>query len=386
MKPSNRSTLTFAHRGRTIAAWSITPRPAGKSSRTSLTIVALACGAALVATSAQALTFETINDPADPPFPPPPATGGVTFTNLMGINSSDLIAGFYGSGQAGDPNTGFLLTLPNTFTPDNFPGFPQTQITALNDIGTRTGYTYPTNLGVAFDTQFGFYEQGGVFHMVNNPETPNCGGTPNPCDPGVIKENQLIGVNNSDLAVGFYNDIHGDSHGYTYDITTNTFSTDINDPFAVSTVTAAINNSDEIAGFYTDAGGVTHGFLDNGGTFTTVNAPGASETQLLGLNDHGLAVGFDVVNGVMNGILFNSALDVFTTINPPGSQGTTLNGLNDLNQIVGFYVDAAGNTDGLLITGIPEPATWAMVIAGFVGLGSVARHRRRNGAIPLISA
>jgi hypothetical protein len=97
------------------------------------------------------------------------------------------------------------------------------------------------------------------------------------------------------------------------------------------------------------------------------------------LNDQGLAVGFDVVNGVMNGILFNSALDVFTTINPPGSQGTTLNGLNDLNQIVGFYVDAAGNTDGLLITGIPEPATWAMVTAGFVGLGSVARHRRRRG-------
>jgi hypothetical protein len=39
----------------------------------------------------------------------------------MGINSSgDMIAGFYGSGQAGDPNTGFLLTLPNTFKPENF--------------------------------------------------------------------------------------------------------------------------------------------------------------------------------------------------------------------------------------------------------------------------
>ena len=92
--------------------------------RAGIAVAALAaCGAALAPTGAQAgdYSFETINDPADKPFPPPPATGGVTFTNLMGITSNgDLIPGFYGSGQAGDPNTGFVLTLPSkTFTPDN---------------------------------------------------------------------------------------------------------------------------------------------------------------------------------------------------------------------------------------------------------------------------
>ena len=71
----------------------------------------------------------------------------------------------------------------------------------------------------------------------------------------MITENQLIGVNNANLAVGFYNDIHGDSHGYTFDIATKTFSPDINFPGAVSTVTAAINNSDDITGFYTDSTG-----------------------------------------------------------------------------------------------------------------------------------
>ena len=83
----------------------------------------------------------------------------------------------------------------------------------------------------------------------------------------VITENQLIGVNNANLAVGFYNDIHGDSHGYTYNIPTNTFSPDILFPGAVSTVTAAINNSDEIAGFFTDSSGVVHGFIENGHGF-----------------------------------------------------------------------------------------------------------------------
>jgi len=383
MKPSNRSTPTFAHQGCGIAAWltgkaSLTPRRAPKSSHSPApAIIALACGAALVATTAQAASFVTINDPADKPFPFP---NGVTFTNLLGINNSGLIDGFYGSGQAGDPNKGFFLTLPNMFTPENFPGSAQTQMTGLNNTGTAVGYLYKTNNGVPVDNQFGFYEQGGVFTEVNNPKTP----TSPP--PGILIENQLLGVTDKNIAVGFYNDASGNSHGYTYDIATKAFSADINDPFAVSTVAAAINNSGEIDGFYTDSKGVIHGFLDKGGVFSTVDPLGSTETELLGLNDEGIAVGLDVVGGVMHGIVFNSVLDTFTTLDPPGNSATTLNGINDLNQIVGFYVDAAGNTDGLLVTGIPEPATWAMMFAGFIGLGGVALHRRRKGAIPPLSA
>jgi hypothetical protein len=348
-----------------------------------------ACGPALAPTGAQAAgySFETINDPADKPFM------GATFTNLMGITSNgDTIPGFYGSGQAGDPNTGFVLTLPSkTFTPDNasFPGLSppfhvaQTQITAINGNGTTfTGYTYPTNNGVPVDFQFGFYEQGGVFHMVNNPKTPDCS-VSGACDSGVITENQLIGVNNANLAVGFYNDRHGDSHGYTYNIATNTFSADINDPNAVSTVTAAINNSDEIAGFFTDkTTGAIEGFIKNGVDFTTVSAPGAAETQLLGINDNGLAVGFDCIvagctSGPMHGIIYNIATKTFTTLDPQGSMGTTFNGLNDRGQIVGFFVDAAGNTDGLLANPVPEPTTWIMMLTGFIGLGWLGLRRSR---------
>jgi PEP-CTERM motif len=349
-----------------------------------------ACGAALAPVGAQAAgySFQTINDPADLAF------NGVTFTNLMGITSNgDTIPGFYGSGQAGDPNTGFVLTLPSkTFTPDNasFPGLSppfhvaQTQITAVNGNGTTfTGYTYPTNNGVPVDFQFGFYEQGGVFHMVNNPKTPDCS-VSGACDSGVITENQLIGVNNANLAVGFYNDIHGDSHGYTYDITTNTFSADVNDPNAVSTVTAAINNSDEIAGFFTDkTTGAIQGFIDNGGSFSTVSAPGAAETELLGINDNGLAVGFECAvagcsGGPQHGIIYNIATKAFTILDPAGSTATTLNGLNDAGEVVGFFVDAAGNTDGLLGTPVPEPATWLMILAGFAGLGCVGLRRSRR--------
>ena len=307
----------------------------------------------------------------------------------MGITSNgDTIPGFYGSGRAGDPNTGFVLTLPKTFTASNatFPGLvppfnaAQTQMTAINGNGTTfTGYTYPTNTGVATDFQFGFYEQGGVFHMVNNPKTPDCG--MGVCDPGVITENQLIGVNNANLAVGFYNDIHGDSHGYTFNIATNTFSTDINDPLAVSTVTAAINNSDEIAGFFTDSSGVIHGFIDNGGSFSTVDPAGATETELLGLNDKGIADGFAMIGGFQHGILYNSLTKMFTILDPPGSTQTTLNGLNNAGDVVGFFVDAVGNTDGTLGTPVPEPTTWVMILTGFIGLGWLGLGRSRRSQV-----
>src|SRR5579863_1987214 len=298
-------------------------------------------------------SFETINDPADPAFQ------GATFTNLLGVNNFGEIAGFYGSGQAGDPNKGFLLTgddglkpewsdlfapdRPTIFTPENFPGSAQTQMTGINDRGVQVGYFYNTNNGVAFDNQFGFYLKDGVYTEVNNPNTP----TSPP--PGVLIENQLIGINDFNIAVGFYNDTSGHSHGYTYDINNGKFSADINDPNGVSTVAAAINNSGEIAGFYTDSSGATHGFMDNYGQFTTLDAPGASVTELLGLNDFGMAVGFDVVNGAMHGVIFNSRTDTFTTLDDPNGIGaTTLNGINDRGDIVGFYVDSHGNTDGLL--------------------------------------
>jgi hypothetical protein len=307
-------------------------------------------------------SFETFDDPVDISFA---ATQNIpTFTNLLGINNEGLIAGFYGSGNPGDPNQGFLLTPTGTFTPEDFPPTSQnpvtgnevlqTQMTGLNDNGVEVGYFYNTNNGVPVDNQFGFYLKDGVFIEVNNPNTPGLFGNTGP-NTGVLTENQLIGVNDFNIAVGLYLDKFGTSHGYTYDINTGQFSANIDDPNANSgapggTVTAAINNNGDIAGFYTDTGGVIHGFLDNNGIFTTVDAPRASETELLGLNDLGIAVGFDIVKGVMHGIIYNTNTHTFTTLDGPHAVSTVLNGINDEGEIVGFYSTADGNTHGLLAT------------------------------------
>jgi hypothetical protein len=306
--------------------------------------------------------FMTIDDPADP-----------TFNQLLGINNSGLITGYFGSGAAGHPNQGYTIAAPyTTFVPQNFPGSVQTQVTGLNNIGTTVGFWSNTNNGVGLDSNFGFTQTSLVFANVNNPNTATT--------PPVF--NQLLGVNDSNLSVGFYTDAAGVTHGYTHPVGTSTFSPDINDPNAGTgagqgTTAAAINNAGEIAGFYVDAAGTTHGFIDNGGTFTTVDEPGATFTQLLGLNGNGQAVGDFISGGVMHGLLFNVAADSFQTLDDPNGT-TTLNGINDNGSIVGFFTDTNGNTNGLLATFIPEPGPLLVLGGGMLGVALLRRRRERK--------
>ena len=273
----------------------------------------------------------------------------VTFNQLLGINNEGLIAGYFGSGAAGHPNKGYLLHPPygqRNYTNENFPHSVQTQVTGLNDNGVTVGFWSSMNTASMANNNFGFWEQNGRFH---NADFPTGDAASPPVD-------QLLGVNDHDVAAGFWTDAQGNNHGYEYNIRTHRFSVVI-DPYApsASLTAAAINKRGDVAGFYTNPRtGNTDGFLKVGRGFRDLAVPGASSTMALGVNDHDEVVGTYTVgtgsSAVMHGFTWKPGQGFRTVDDPHGMGTTTINGVNNAGDLVGFYVDAAGNTDGFLAT------------------------------------
>ncbi|HTU09090.1 MAG TPA: CHRD domain-containing protein [Trebonia sp.] len=297
----------------------------------------------------QAYNFVTLDNAKDP-----------TFNQLLGINNHGTIAGYFGMGAPGHPNQGYLLYPPygqGNYVDENFPGSMQTQVTGLNDNGITVGFWSSMNNATMVNDNHGFYRlSDGSFHTADFPAT-------SPASPPV---DQLLGVNDTDVAVGFWTDSASTNHGYEYNIKSDTYSpvTDPNAPTA-SLTAAAINNRGDVAGIYTNpANGTTDGFLKKGGQFIDLAVPGAVMTQALGVNDHD-----EVVGTYQTGTLEGARLHGFTWTQGGGFQTvedpdvlpsslpginngeTTINGVNDEGDLVGFYFDGnTGFTHGFLAT------------------------------------
>jgi uncharacterized membrane protein len=309
---------------------------------------ALALGVAVLAfTPLSALadgttyTFQTVISPGDP-----------AFTQLLGINNSQTIAGYFGDGTI-VPNNGFTLVLPSSFTPENFPGAVQTQVVGINGAGETVGF-YIDSMGV----QHGFTDIGGTFKSVSNPLTTTV--------------TQLLGVNNSGRAAGYWTDAAGNFHPFTWvpgAFTPITFAGE------VSAQATGVNNAGMVVGFNMTSPATSVGFLDKSGVFTFLQFPGSVFTQALGLNNAGQVVGSYLdAAGNTHGFVYNIVTGTFLEVNDPlGLNTTVINGINDQGQIVGFYTDAKGNVDGLVST--PEPGSLLLLSMGLV-LAALTLGRR----------
>jgi hypothetical protein len=320
----------------------------------------------LLSNAAGTYSFQTLDDQADP-----------TFNQLLGINNTGTIAGYFGVGSATNPNKGYTLAPPYgqaSYTNENFPASAQTQVVGINNNSS------PSTVGFWVDNagnNFGFVKQGSSFTSVSNPNTPV----------GTLF-NQLLGVNDHNVAVGFYIDANGNSEAYSYNVAGANFAaitlpTGFN---AVMTTATGINNAGVISGFYVDTNRNVHGFLDNAGTFSSFDDPsGAGDnTSFLGLNNEGEVVGSYLDSmGVTNGFTFNYLTNTWTTVDDPNASatpafdvtGTTINGVNDLGQLVGFYSDGT-NVNGFLATPVPEPASLGCMTAGLLLCAWICGRKR----------
>jgi hypothetical protein len=275
-------------------------------------------------------TFTTLDNSKD-----------LTFNQLLGINNSGVIAGYFGSGTtAAHPNKGYTILPPyaqNDYGTENYPGSTQTQVTGLNNTGLSVGFE------VKRGETFGFYVSNHKFRRVDFP-TKNIG------KPQV---QQLLGVNDLGIVVGFWVDKNNQDKSFTYSTITHKFSR-VTIPGTSNVMATGINNLGDISGTEV-VGTVTEGFLlPAHGQVITLNFPGASSTSVLGVNDGEEVVGTYTIgtgsSATTHGFIWTADFGFATVDDPNGVGTTTVNGLNDHGDLVGFYVDSHGNTNGLLAT------------------------------------
>ena len=170
--------------------------------------------------------------------------------------------------------------------------------------------------------------------------------------------NQLLGINDQARIVGYFGSGADAAHpnkGYTIRAPyRQTQYTNENFPGSTQTQVVGINNLGVTVGFFVDATGANIGFVKRDGYYTAVANPAtpatAPFTQLLGINDHNIAVGFyNDAAGTAHGFTYNLRYGTFRPVRiPTTADAVTATGINDNGDISGFYVHGT-TTRGFLI-------------------------------------
>ena len=187
-----------------------------------------------------------------------------------GINQQGDIVGIGETTVNGDWH-GFL-SASGVISAIDFPGAASTSPAAVNDEGVIVG-DYTDQNGVVH----GFSYNAGSWTTIDAPAAD-------------LSDINITGVNDANQIVGYvYND---DTQAIQSFIDVNNSFTMLPDPTGAGLVIAnGINNNGLIAGFYSDPQGLHHGFTYQNGHYRTVDDPGASDTYIYGVNDHGDVVG-----------------------------------------------------------------------------------------------
>jgi hypothetical protein len=191
------------------------------------------------------------------------ATPGSAST-AFGINDAGNIVGQFTSAVA---MPGFLITNNSglNFTTINAPSGPNAvNAQGINGNGRIVGFYLGIDGQVHGFTALAEAAVNGELTgiPVADPAIPMVAGEPG----ATFVFSQILGINDSGIAVGYYGDSTTSQHGFLYNTQTGayTFLDDPAEQFSGGveiTQITGINNLGEITGFYSDANGVFHGFV-----------------------------------------------------------------------------------------------------------------------------
>ncbi len=330
--------------------------------RRAIVAAAVVGAAALTSPAAAAGTYTLIA----------PYAGVGTTTGVNGINDAGYITGVVGNSDGS--SDGFIRTPGGAYTlfqvagPNGFDTYGRD----IDNSNVITGYSTDSTGVLRTDTEFK-RSAGGALTAITNPTT------------GVPLSGIAGAINSSGDMVGDYIFSSGGlnyRHGYL--LSGSTFTDISASPLNTEKTEArGITDAGVIVGFEVDATtGATQGFVDTGGVFQFVTDPdplNAGVTYLESINNSGLASGeFADASGTLHPFIFNTLTDAFTALTPPTADSYFAFGINNLGEVT--LSGQLTGTDYLYnpaATTVPEPASWALMLIGFGGLGAAMRSRRR---------
>jgi probable HAF family extracellular repeat protein len=256
-----------------------------------------------------------------------------TSTQANGINTSGMVVGTYRDATS---IHGFSREADGTYRRFDVHNAIFTSATGISDDGRIVG-TYQDQDGKTH----------GFVHMgTSRPiDVPGAGAT---CATGINSVGQIVGSFGASCP-------RGATQGFL--LAKGVFSPAVvfhtSDVTATSTTVSGINSAGQIVGNYTDSRGTIHGFALAGGTFSTLDVPGAAATFALGINAGGQIVGgYTDSSGATHGLLLVGGSQWILPVDFPRDTAiisyTQLNGINDAGQIVGIYLGSDGLFHGFV--------------------------------------
>jgi len=258
-------------------------------------------------------------------YPGAPDTNplAANLTQIVGYYATDGSSPSYLETFQGGARTPFITIVP--------PGSGTSYASGINAHGVvaggycNPGCTYP-------QSQHGFTWDQGTFTTIDYPGATSGGAY------GINDLGQIVGgfCPTSNVCGGTV--LNPTAHAFLDDHGT---FTQLDYPGAFETQANAINNAGQIAGVYNSVPGGLKSFLYQNGVYTSLQDPNAVWTDATAINNHGVIAGSYQDGQVrVHGFLYQNGK--FETVDHPDTGATSINGINDDGVIVGAWSPNGG--------------------------------------------